>query len=102
MAEKYNFKVPDAVPVDLSRLPLKLPKITVDQTKCTVPFWCKKCFEACQNIVFSTYCRKPERLKEADPRQPGVYGMLAVRRDKCNLCNKCIDVCPENAITITY
>ena len=31
-----------------------------------------------------------------------MYRLLAVRRDKCFLCNKCVEVCPEGAITITY
>jgi ferredoxin len=45
--------------------------------------------------------RLPVKLKESDPREPGIYEVIPVRRDKCNSCNKCIEVCPENAITIT-
>jgi len=43
---------------------------------------------------------KEERLKEMDPRIDGNYVLSAPRRDKCIACNKCIDVCPVDAIKI--
>lgn len=102
MIDKSKLKIPVFQPVDLTNLPLKLPKIEIDDTKCTVPFWCKKCLEICPHLVFWVESRRDERLKETDPREPGMYRLLAVRRDKCFLCNKCVEVCPEGAITITY
>ena len=102
MVDRAELKVPKVMPIDLSRLPLKLPKIEIDYSKCTVPFWCKKCLQVCPQLVFSVYCKQMERLKESDPREPGVYEIIPVRRDKCNLCNKCVEVCPEDAITIAY
>ena len=101
MIDKSKLKVPKVTPVDLTRLPVKLPKIEIDMTKCTVPFWCKKCLQACPQLVFQVYCKQLVKLRESDPRQAGVYEVIAVRRDKCNMCNKCLDVCPETAITIT-
>ena len=98
-SKKY-FEVPS--PIDISRLPLKFPKITIDYSKCTVPFWCKKCLQICPQIVFQTYCVQIEKFRESDPREPGIYKVLPVRRDKCNMCNKCVDSCPENAINIEY
>jgi len=41
------------------------------------------------------------RFKETDPREPGSYRLLVVYRDKCVLCNDCVEVCPVNAIKIT-
>lgn len=80
----------------------KPPKITIDLEKCTVPFLCKKCLQICPNAVFHTtrVMQKEERLKEMDPRVDGNYTVFASRRDKCILCDKCLDVCPVDAIKI--
>jgi len=43
---------------------------------------------------------KEERLKEMDPRVDGNYVLSVGRRDKCIMCDKCIDVCPVDAIKI--
>ncbi len=43
---------------------------------------------------------KEERLEEMDPRVDGNYVLHAPRRDKCTVCNICIDVCPVNALKI--
>ena len=83
-------------------LPKKLPKITIDQKQCTVPFLCKKCLQACTMAVFwvEREGEREERLKEMDPRIDGNY-LLSVRRpDKCTVCNRCIEVCPVDAIKI--
>ena len=91
----------------LSRMPQlvlgrKFPKISVDLQKCTVPFLCKKCLQICPNAVFhvTRVMSKEERLKEMDPRIDGNYVLVASRRDKCILCDKCIEVCPVDAIKI--
>lgn len=80
----------------------KFPKITIDLEKCTVPFLCKRCLQACPMGVFHTtrVMAKEERLKEMDPRVDGNYVLFATRRDKCTGCNICIDVCPVDAITV--
>jgi ferredoxin len=80
----------------------KFPKITVDLEKCTVPFMCKKCLQICPEACFnvSRVMQKEERLKEMDPRIPGNYVLFGARRDRCTVCNKCIDVCPVDAIKI--
>ncbi len=80
----------------------RFPRITIDHQKCTVPFLCKKCLQICPQGVFyvERVMAKEERLKEVDPRVDGNYELTTVRRDKCNTCNKCIDVCPVNAIKI--
>ena len=80
----------------------KFPKITIDQEKCTVPFLCKKCLEVCPEAVLhvTRVMSKEKRLEEMDPRVDGNYVLFASRRDKCNSCNLCIEVCPVDAITI--
>ena len=102
MVDKSKVKIPKFQPVDLANLPIKLPKIEVDSSKCTVPFWCKKCLEACPHLIFWVESLRDERLKETDPREPGLYRLFAVRRDKCTMCGKCVEVCPEGAITVTF
>jgi len=102
MVDRSKVKIPEFTTIDLANLPVKLPKIEIDESKCTVPFWCKKCLEACPHLVFWVEGTRNERLRESDPREPGLYRLLAVRRDKCNLCNRCVEICPEGAITITY
>lgn len=102
MADRSKVKIPEYHPLDLSALPVKLPKIEIDSSKCTVPFWCKKCLEACPHLIFWVEGTRDERLKETDPREAGTYRLLAVRRDKCTLCKKCVEVCPVGAITISY
>ena len=80
----------------------KFPKISIDQTKCTVPFLCKKCIQACPMAVFKVtrVMDREKRLEEMDPRVDGNYVLSAPRRDKCTVCNICLDLCPAGAIKI--
>lgn len=80
----------------------KFPRISVDLTKCTVPFLCKKCLQACPMAVFhvTRVMSKERRLEEMDPRVDGNFVLFAPRRDKCTVCNICIEVCPVNAIKV--
>ncbi len=80
----------------------KFPEIAVDLEKCTVPFLCKKCLQICPEAVFhvTRIMSREERLKEMDPRVDGNYVLFAARRDKCTVCNLCLDVCPVDAIKI--
>ena len=82
--------------------PRKFPRITIDQTKCTVPFLCKRCLQACPSMIFKVerVMAREERLKEMDPRVDGSYVLSAPRRDKCTMCHICLDVCPVDAIKI--
>lgn len=102
MADKTKIKIPRVEPLDLTQLPMKLPKVELDHTKCAVPLWCKQCLQQCPQMIFKIYCNKIEKGKETDAREPGTYEILPVRRDKCTMCGKCVEVCPEGAITVSF
>jgi NADH-quinone oxidoreductase subunit I len=78
------------------------PTIEIDAAKCTVPFACKKCLEVCPQAVFFVFGIKHERGREIDPNEPGAYGLGVAYQDKCTGCDDCIEVCPSDAITITF
>ncbi len=77
------------------------PQIEIDHSKCTVPFDCKKCLRLCSTAVFHVQVVKVEKYRETDKKEPDAYVLSAPYRDKCTGCNKCIEVCPVDAITIT-
>ena len=80
----------------------KAPKISIDQEKCTVPFLCKKCILACSQVVFTVSAAKIERGRETDPREPGSYRLGTGPRFMCTGCSDCVDICPVDAIAITW
>ncbi len=80
----------------------KSPKIEIDPEKCTVPYLCKKCIRGCTQMIFRVMPAKTERGRETDPRVPGNYRLETTYRFKCSGCNDCIDLCPVDAITITW
>jgi ferredoxin len=45
---------------------------------------------------------KVERGRETNPKEPGNYMMFTPFRDKCTGCNLCIELCPVDALTITF
>ena len=80
----------------------KFPIIDIDYEKCTVPFDCKKCLQICPQAVFEVYPIKQEKYKETDPKEPGAYKLVPSYRRKCTVCDQCIEVCPVDALKITF
>jgi len=78
------------------------PVVEIDPEKCTTPFDCKKCLEVCPTSVFMVFAVKVEKGRETNPKEPGTYAMAAPMRDKCSVCNDCIEICPEDAIKIYF
>jgi len=80
----------------------KSPMIEIDHDKCLVPFYCKKCLQVCPQAVFDVQAVKIEKFKETDPKELGAYKLKTAYRRQCTACNKCVEVCDKEAITITY
>lgn len=76
------------------------PKITIDYSKCTIPFDCKRCLQICASAVFMLVTLKSERGKETDKKETGAYRVELWLRDRCTGCMDCVKACPVNAITI--
>lgn len=80
----------------------RYPVITIDYEKCTTPFDCKKCLRGCPQAVFRVHAMKQERFKETDKKEPQAYRLFVGPRDKCTMCNDCVEICPVGALSITY
>ena len=76
-------------------------QIDVDYSKCTTPFDCKKCLQACAPAVLRVTALKMERGKETDKKEPGSYKLEPWFIDRCTGCMDCVTVCPVDAISVT-
>ena len=77
-----------------------LATITVDDEKCNDPLSCRKCLLICPmhalGLGTSVGSRKFEQM---DPKNFIVRG---VRLEKCTGCMECVEVCPKNAIQVSF
>lgn len=80
----------------------KFAEIEIDYEKCKLPFDCKKCLQSCTQAVFGVTPVNVQKGRETNPKEPGAYMLHVAFRDKCTGCNDCIEVCPEDAIKITF
>ena len=77
-----------------------LPTITVDYKKCKEPLSCRKCLLICSEHVLGLGTDvPPKKFRETDPEHFIVAG---VRFDKCTGCMDCVEVCPQNAIQVSF
>jgi len=78
--------------------------IKIDYDKCgeygrVDPRNCSKCLKVCDPAVFLRH----ETLKiEQDPYDPQFWRITAVWTSLCTRCFKCVEICPENAIIISW
>ena len=80
---------------------MKAPKISIDHTKCTIPFDCKKCLQLCPQGVFWVLPVKNVKFKETDKKEPGAWRLIAQYRAFCTACGDCVNVCPAKALTVS-
>ena len=77
-----------------------LPTITVDDEKCGDPLSCRKCLLICPTHVLGLGTSVGvKKYRETDPQYFVVRG---VRFDKCTGCMDCVEVCPNNAIQVSF
>ena len=76
--------------------------IRIDYEKCTTPYACKKCLQICPQAVFAVANVKSEKFKETDQNEPGSFRLSVAFGDKCTVCNECVEVCPVQALRVTY
>ncbi|MGV9102804.1 MAG: ATP-binding protein [Promethearchaeia archaeon] len=83
-----------------------MPKteITIDYNKCGYeegvnvdPRECRKCLRICDPAVFLMH---PTLEEHPDPYNPERWKITPVWPSLCMGCMKCVEVCPENAITV--
>ncbi len=80
--------------------PVVAPTIKIDHQRCTTPFACKRCLQICPTAVFTVHETKMVRMEETDKYEPGTYRLRVAFRDKCSACMRCVEACPEDALTV--
>lgn len=79
---------------------MALPEILVDDEKCDDPLACRRCLLVCPSRVLGLGTSVgPEKYREIDPRHFVVRG---VRFQFCTGCLRCVEVCPTDAIQISF
>jgi ferredoxin len=79
---------------------MALPQILVDDEKCDDPLSCRRCLLVCPSRVLGLGTSVgPEKYREIDPHHFVVRG---VRFQFCTGCLKCVEVCPTDAIQISF
>ncbi len=79
---------------------MALPHILVDDEKCRDPLSCRRCLLICPSRVLGLGTSVgPEKYKEIDPH---CFVVRGVRFQFCTGCLKCVEVCPTDAIEISF
>jgi len=78
-------------------------KIKIDYMKCgpkgkVDPRDCAKCLKVCDPCVLLRH--EDLKFKEDNIYDPQHWKITAIWPSLCTLCFKCVEVCPEDAITI--
>ena len=82
-------------------------KISIDYTKCGTeggidPRDCSLCLRICDPAVFLRHQDLNLVSKEENQEDPQFWKITPVWPSVCNRCLKCVNSCPENAITVTW
>lgn len=75
-----------------------LPRISVDEAKCTNPLGCRKCLLICPTQVLNARPKSPpQKYREIDS---GDFRIMPVHLLNCSVCMDCVNICPEKAIQV--
>jgi len=79
-------------------------KIKINYTLCgdgigVDPRTCKKCLVICDPAVFLLH--QSFDAEQTDEYDPDKWRITPLWLSLCTKCNKCVEICPENAITIS-
>jgi len=85
----------------------KRTKIRIDYSICGEkgkidPRNCGLCMRACDPAVFIMHETLGTEKKQKDKYDPQDWRITPIWGSLCSICFKCVEVCPENAITITW
>jgi len=72
----------------------KKNRIKIDYFKCRDPENCRKCLAVCTPGVLNL------TFRDEDYHDPKDWIILPVFYQLCDFCKKCVEICPEKAITI--
>lgn len=84
---------------------IKRIRVKIDYSKCgdkggIDPRQCAKCLKVCDPSVFLMH--NVLGAKEKDPYDPQVYRITPVWPSVCTRCFKCVEICPQKAITVKW
>jgi NAD-dependent dihydropyrimidine dehydrogenase PreA subunit len=82
----------------------KKNRISVDYAKCgdgkgVDPRACAKCLRICDPAVFLLH---QTAEVEDDPTDPQKWRVSPFYTDLCSRCMKCVEVCPQRAVTVRW
>lgn len=80
-------------------------KITIDYLKCgdgvgLDPRECSKCLRICEPAIFLLH--ETLGVKEENPYDPQIWRITPLYLSLCIRCLKCVDICPVEAIRVTW
>lgn len=83
----------------------KKTKITIDYSICgdgnkIDPRECCKCLQICDPAIFLMH--QTIGTEEKDPLDPQIWRVSPLWLSLCTRCMKCVELCPEKAINVTW
>ncbi len=83
----------------------KKTKISIDYFLCgdgnkVDPRECSKCLRICEPALFLLH--ETIGAVEEDPYAPQIWRITPLYSSLCTRCLKCVEICPEEAISVTW
>ena len=86
---------------------IKRTKINIDYSKCGEngiidPRDCGLCMRACDPAVFVMHETLGTEHLQEDPNDPQDWRVTPIWGSLCTRCFKCVEICPQKAITVKW